>query len=205
MAIPAYEIRKQEMRTRYYTSKPNPVVSHYQRLLSPVLCMVLVQYYTVSVVLVLNRARSRRRSTHLGRYWWWINWYVLWFSETKNQAYMGHQWCFVLDDETVVTFSAPKEKDSEGEGSQQGDLRKNIYQEINGDYARQCNDCMDFAALAVFHAVQALLDHTGEALMLAHKLLFPIAKLENRQPEPSSFPHLRGIYQRIGEQKFMFP
>ena len=35
-------------------------------------------------------------------------------------------------------------------------------QDVNGDHARQCEDCFDFAALAVFHAVKALLDYTTE-------------------------------------------
>lgn len=33
---------------------------------------------------------------------------------------------------------------------------------MNGDYARQCDDCFDFAALVVFHAVKALLDITDD-------------------------------------------
>ena len=37
-----------------------------------------------------------------------------------------------------------------------------ISQDVNGDHARQCDDCFDFAALAVFHAVKALLDHTDD-------------------------------------------
>ena len=65
--------------------------------------------------------------------------------------------------ETVVTFAAPKEKeDGEAAIHQQGDLRNSIYKDVNGDYARQCDDCFDFAALAVFHAVKALLDHTDD-------------------------------------------
>ena len=72
-------------------------------------------------------------------------------------------WLWVLDGETVVTFASPKEKDENDRGLwKQADLVGNIYQDINGDFARQCADPFDFAALAVFHAVKALLDHTSD-------------------------------------------
>ena len=72
-------------------------------------------------------------------------------------------WLWVLDNETVVTFASPKEKEEHDEGLwKQADLVGNIYQDINGDFARQCTDPFDFAALAVFHAVKALLDHTSD-------------------------------------------
>lgn len=52
--------------------------------------------------------------------------------------------------ETAVTFAAPKEKEENDGGAwKQADLIGNIYQDINGDYARQCSDPFDFAALAV--------------------------------------------------------
>lgn len=52
--------------------------------------------------------------------------------------------------ETVITFATAKEKDdNDGEVWKQGDLRNNIYRDINGDYAQQCYDPFDFAALAV--------------------------------------------------------
>lgn len=72
-------------------------------------------------------------------------------------------WLWVLDGETVVTFASPKEKDENDGGLwKQADLVGNIYQDINGDFARQCEDPFDFAALAVFHAVKTLLDHTND-------------------------------------------
>ena len=72
-------------------------------------------------------------------------------------------WLWILDDETVVSFAAPKERD-EGDDSlhHQGDLRRAIYKDINGDFSRPCEDCFDFAALAVYHAVTALLDQTED-------------------------------------------
>ena len=71
-------------------------------------------------------------------------------------------WLFVMDNETVVTFAAPKEKDPNDNEIPQADIKTNIYKDVNGDYASQCEDCFDFAALAVYHAVTALLDHTED-------------------------------------------
>ena len=71
-------------------------------------------------------------------------------------------WLFVVDSETVVTFAAPKEKDPNDNDLPQADIKTNIYKDVNGDYASQCEDCFDFAALAVYHAVTALLDHTED-------------------------------------------
>ncbi|MCJ1313734.1 hypothetical protein MMC25_007414 [Agyrium rufum] len=72
-------------------------------------------------------------------------------------------WLFVMDDDTVISFVAPKERD-DGDGGlyQQGDLRRMIYKDVNGDFSRRCDDCFDFAALAVYHAVTALLEHTDD-------------------------------------------
>lgn len=64
--------------------------------------------------------------------------------------------------ETVITFAAPKEKEDIDTPWELGDLRSNIYRDVNGDYARQCDDCFDFAALVLFHAVKALLDITDD-------------------------------------------
>ena len=64
--------------------------------------------------------------------------------------------------ETVITFAAPKEKEDLDIRWELGDLRSSIYQDVNGDYARQCDDCFDFAALVVFHAVKAMLDITDD-------------------------------------------
>ena len=71
-------------------------------------------------------------------------------------------WLWILDDETVVSFAAPKERDEGDNGIyRQGDLARAIYKDVNGDFS-PCDDCFDFAALAVHHAVTALLDHTED-------------------------------------------
>ena len=65
--------------------------------------------------------------------------------------------------ETVVTFASPKEnEDNDGELSEQGDLRRAMYKDAIGIHGRRCDDCFDFAALTVFHAVRALLDGTTD-------------------------------------------
>ena len=67
-------------------------------------------------------------------------------------------WLWIMDDQTVITFFAAKEKEENDNGlSREGDIRSEIYQDINGDFANQCADPFDFAALAVMHAVKAML------------------------------------------------
>ncbi|KAL8799139.1 MAG: hypothetical protein Q9182_006114 [Xanthomendoza sp. 2 TL-2023] len=63
-------------------------------------------------------------------------------------------WLWIVDEQTVVTFATPKEKENDGGLSDQGDLRENVYKDVNGDYARQCSDPFDFAALVVFTELQ---------------------------------------------------
>lgn len=84
-------------------------------------------------------------------------------NEAAKVLMVDQLWLWVLDGETVITFASPKEKEENDGGLwKQADLVGNIYQDINGDFARQCADPFDFAALAVFHAVKALLDHTSD-------------------------------------------
>ncbi|KAL8696229.1 MAG: hypothetical protein Q9224_002904, partial [Gallowayella concinna] len=63
-------------------------------------------------------------------------------------------WMWIVDEQTVVTFATPKEKEDDGDLSDQGDLRDNVYKDVNGDYARRCSDPFDFAALVVFTELQ---------------------------------------------------
>ena len=57
---------------------------------------------------------------------------------------------------TVVTFFPGRENDEHTGYSREGDVRSLIYQDINGDYANQCNDPFDFAALAIRHAIKGI-------------------------------------------------
>ncbi len=49
---------------------------------------------------------------------------------------VDQMWLWIIDSRTVVTFFTPKEKEANDNGlSREGDLRSEIYQDINGDYA----------------------------------------------------------------------
>ncbi|KAI9805685.1 MAG: hypothetical protein M1833_005178 [Piccolia ochrophora] len=63
-------------------------------------------------------------------------------------------WLWILDDQTVVTLFPSKEKEPDDESiHRQVDLRGTIYNELNDDLAPRCENCLDFAALVVQHAV----------------------------------------------------
>lgn len=49
----------------------------------------------------------------------------------------------------------------EGPLFQQADLRDSIFNEINVDMTRQCENALDLAALAALHAVSVLLDRSS--------------------------------------------
>ena len=76
---------------------------------------------------------------------------------TAKVLMVDQLWLWIMDNQTVITFFAAKEKEENDNGlSREGDLRGDIYQDINGDFANQCADPFDFAALAVMHAVNAM-------------------------------------------------
>jgi hypothetical protein len=62
---------------------------------------------------------------------------------------------------SVVTFF-PENEDSAKDGGipKQGDLRDSIENDICGDDAVKCDNCFDFAAVVVEHAVTLLLERT---------------------------------------------
>lgn len=83
--------------------------------------------------------------------------------EDASKVLMVDQlWLWIVDNETVVTFFAPREPEAGDSLSREGDIRSEIYQDINGDFSSQCNDPFDFAALAVSHAIKALLSNTSD-------------------------------------------
>ena len=76
---------------------------------------------------------------------------------TAKVLMVDQLWLWIMDNQTVITFFAAKEKEENDNGlSREGDLRGEIYQDINGDFANPCADPFDFAALAVMHAVNAM-------------------------------------------------
>lgn len=104
-------------------------------------------------------------------------------------------WLWVIDNQTVVTFFAAKEKDDNDPGlSREGDLRSEIYQDINGDYASQCVDPYDFAALAVFHAIKALLERTTDSNLQVFRIFEEYISILTEQ-QTSSFKHFRNNHR----------
>ena len=78
-------------------------------------------------------------------------------ANTAKVLMVDQLWLWIMDNQTVITFFAAKEKEENDNGlSREGDLRGELYQDINGDFANQCEDPFDFAALAVMHAVNAM-------------------------------------------------
>ena len=104
-------------------------------------------------------------------------------------------WLWIVDDRTVITFFAPKEKEENDGGLwKEGDLRSEIYQDINGDYANQCADPFDFAALAVFHAVKALLDRTTDRNLQVFRIFEEYISILTEQ-QTLSFKDFRNNHQ----------
>ena len=104
-------------------------------------------------------------------------------------------WLWVVDNRTVVTFFAPKEKEENDGGLwKEGDLRSEIYHDINGDYANQCADPYDFAALATFHAVKALLDRTSDRNLQVFRIFEEYISILTEQ-QTRSFKEFRNNHQ----------
>ena len=56
--------------------------------------------------------------------------------ETAKVLMVDQMWLWIIDGQHVITFFAPKEKEDDDNGlSREGDVRSEIYQDINGDYA----------------------------------------------------------------------
>ena len=105
-------------------------------------------------------------------------------------------WLWIIDGQTVVSFFASKEREEHDHGlSRECDIRSMIYQDINGDYANQCSDPFDFAALAVCHAIKALLeDATDQNLQVFRIFEEYISILTERQT--SSFKEFRNNHTK---------
>ncbi|EFY94783.2 ankyrin repeat protein [Metarhizium robertsii ARSEF 23] len=76
-----------------------------------------------------------------------------------NVLMVDQLWLWVIQSHTVVSFFPRRESDPiEGPLYQQADLRDSIFNEVNVDLTRQCENALDLAALAALHAVSVLLD-----------------------------------------------
>lgn len=117
-------------------------------------------------------------------------------NDTLAKVLMVDQlWLWIVDGKTVITFFAPKEKEENDGGLwKEGDLRSEIYQDINGDYANQCADPFDFAALAVYHAVKALLDRTTDRNLQVFRIFEEYISILTEQ-QTSSFKEFRNNHQ----------
>ncbi|TQV94694.1 ankyrin repeat protein [Cordyceps javanica] len=79
-----------------------------------------------------------------------------------NVLMVDQLWLWVINTQTVLTFFPKREGDPiEGPLFQQADLRDSIFNEVNVDFTRQCENALDLAALSVLHAVTVLLDRSS--------------------------------------------
>ena len=117
-------------------------------------------------------------------------------NDTVAKVLMVDQlWLWIVDNKTVITFFAPKEKEDDDGGLwKEGDLRSEIYQDINGDYASQCEDPFDFAALAVYHAIKALLDRTTDRNLQVFRIFEEYISILTEQ-QTRSFKEFRNNHQ----------
>ncbi|RCI11521.1 hypothetical protein L249_7715 [Ophiocordyceps polyrhachis-furcata BCC 54312] len=73
-------------------------------------------------------------------------------------------WLWAIDSQTdtLVSFFPRRESDPiDGPEFQQADLRDSIFNDVNVDRTRQCENALDLAALAALHAVSVLLDRSS--------------------------------------------
>lgn len=109
----------------------------------------------------------------------------------------------ILD--TVISFFPKRESDPiEGPLYQQADLRDSIFNEVNVDLTRQCENALDLAALAALHAISVLLDRSSHPDLEVFRifeeaisvLVSPPPSLKTVSTDrPDRTPHL--ITQRI--------
>lgn len=79
-----------------------------------------------------------------------------------NVLMVDQLWMWVIDSHTLLSFFPKREGDAiEGPLYQQADLRDSIFNEVNVDLTRQCENALDLAALAALHAVSVLLDRSS--------------------------------------------
>jgi len=101
----------------------------------------------------LRQSQSRPRGKSTDRE-------LLDFAVQDSKVLMVDQlWLWVLNKETVVTFFNPREEDGDDSPLKIADLHDALYTDVNGDpaFATPCENCLDFAALAVWHAARVFL------------------------------------------------
>ncbi|PTB69411.1 hypothetical protein BBK36DRAFT_1165681 [Trichoderma citrinoviride] len=79
-----------------------------------------------------------------------------------NVLMVDQLWLWTISTHTLLSFFPKRESDPlEGPLYQQADLRDSIFNDVNVDLTRICDNALDLAALAAFHAVSVLLDRSS--------------------------------------------
>ncbi|KAJ0114860.1 hypothetical protein J7T55_004602 [Diaporthe amygdali] len=79
-----------------------------------------------------------------------------------NVLMVDQLWLWAADTKTLVTFYPSREgSPMEGPLHQQADLRDSVFNEINDELPRPCENALDLAALTVLYAVSALMDRSS--------------------------------------------
>ena len=91
--------------------------------------------------------------------------------------------------DTVLSFFPKRESDPiEGPLYQQADLRDSIFNEVNVDLTRQCENALDLAALSVLHAVTVLFDRAShpdlEVFRIFEEAISVLVRSSSPPPRP---------------------
>ncbi|RFU78220.1 ankyrin repeat [Trichoderma arundinaceum] len=79
-----------------------------------------------------------------------------------NVLMVDQLWLWTISTHTLLSFFPKRESDPiEGPLFQQADLRDSIFNDVNVDLTRLCDNSLDLAALAALHAVSVLLDKSS--------------------------------------------
>ncbi|KAL7801513.1 hypothetical protein V8C43DRAFT_271204 [Trichoderma afarasin] len=79
-----------------------------------------------------------------------------------NVLMIDQLWVWTISTHTLLSFFPKRESDPiEGPLFQQADLRDSIFNDVNVDLTRLCDNSLDLAALAALHAVSVLLDRAS--------------------------------------------
>ncbi|KAL7795287.1 hypothetical protein V8C37DRAFT_400781 [Trichoderma ceciliae] len=79
-----------------------------------------------------------------------------------NVLMVDQLWLWTISTHTLLSFFPKRESDPiEGPLYQQADLRDSIFNDVNVDLTRLCDNSLDLAALAALHAVSVLLDRSS--------------------------------------------
>ncbi|KAL8824362.1 MAG: hypothetical protein Q9170_008184, partial [Blastenia crenularia] len=104
------------------------------------------------------------------------------FDSEAKVLMVDQLWLWIVDERTVITFATLRERDGDSGLWEQSDLKDSIYKDVNSDYAHQCSDPFDFAALAVLTEQQT---RSFKEFRRSHR--FRDLRDPNAQPLPEYF------------------